>query len=1075
MVKSTSGGLVSLSPKKGAPIVTSLRSSDGSSVKFNRFAARQHHATKKRPIAGITAKLAAAKDRAQPAVDQHPQQESYVAPPVREGVLETVQEDVVTEKVKPKVNNTVKMSERSHKFLGVSAEAFSAFLEHERVPRKKKCEACSMATECVYRCTDCLQPPVACKTCTLKKHERLPFHILAKYDGVQRFWVECSLDDLGASIYLGHGGVPCPYILDARSMTVVHERGIYTAHIYFCGCCSLEEPPTSDVVQLIRAGLWPASWAQPRTAFSMSLMHQFHLLSVHAHVNPYDYFNYLARRTDDTFPGDCEDRYREMNTAIREYEFFVLCKRHGVEPEAEMKPRSLVTLCPACPQIDINMEPTWKDRPEALRYLDALFHTIDGNFVSNQKDKKRDLEDFPLTTGAGYFVDERDAKVLLDNQGPLVIEHSTCNNFEAMNHMRHWGAVSGTIGISCARHENVLGGGGMDLQKGERFINVDLALLSALQPYMELLRLVRAYDIVCQHAINLKVRAAELAKLMPQFRSILKMVPEAMEILMAIGKFHMEAHGPDCRYRYSFRYLPGVGMTDGEAQERVWSGQNGIALRTREQASGHRHDTINYFHDDRNYQKANALSGQLTRKLKAALKMKEQANDHLTIIEKEVKTGPLGEATLDEWKKWEKEWTARAAKQRHGKSKAVLEQEPQSPYEVKEEARLTKSQMLSDLLKTTSTSGTTTTGLLSAIEAGIELQETQARLLVELGEHGTASKKDEKEMVKTFKHQVEQWRSRETMYLQPLYEAAAGVLDATQRREAAINMSIESPEDAVQDWEPPEEWTADPDDDNTSKKRKRKEKKKRKEKETVKEKEKEKRPATSQASSPSTGSQERSEEWTEVNAIQIQLPSSQNPSIQMHEGMRIARGIEEVLRKDQGRTELDNVRAQLITSFGVSQVKKAVSGQGRKTRAQAAVKRKWKAVHSAANAYRRARAALIALGTSTDDIEFRPLTREDLKPFKMYGTDEELQAARSNLGESRKKVSWLWERWSFIEATTDPKLHASTQRWEEEVCLLKEEMRRSVRFYIYSKRWWQCQADEHEAKGRLGHAGASWK
>ena len=127
----------------------------------------------------------------------------------------------------------------------------------------------------------------------------------------------------------------------------------------------------------------------------------------------------------------------------------------------------------------------------------------------------------------------------------------------------------------------------------------------------------------------------------------------------------------------------------------------------------------------------------------------------------------------------------------------------------------------------------------------------------------------------------------------------------------------------------------------------------------------------------------------------------------MHEGMQIAWEIEEVLRKDQGRTELDNVRAQLITSFGVSQVKKAVSGQGRKTRAQAAVKRKWKAVHSAANAYRRARAALIALGTSTDDIEFRPLTREDLKPFKMYGTDEELQAARSNLGESRKKVSWL--------------------------------------------------------------------
>ena len=33
-----------------------------------------------------------------------------------------------------------------------------------------------------------------------------------------------------------------------------------------------------------------------------------------------------------------------------------------------------------------------------------MFYAIDGNYVSNQKDKKRDLEDFPLTMGAGYWV-----------------------------------------------------------------------------------------------------------------------------------------------------------------------------------------------------------------------------------------------------------------------------------------------------------------------------------------------------------------------------------------------------------------------------------------------------------------------------------------------------------------------------------------------------------------------------------------------------------------------------------------------------------------------------------------------
>ena len=33
---------------------------------------------------------------------------------------------------------------------------------------------------------------------------------------------------------------------------------------------------------------------------------------------------------------------------------------------------------------------------------------IDGNFVSNRKDKKVDPLDFPLTKGAGYFVNEDD-------------------------------------------------------------------------------------------------------------------------------------------------------------------------------------------------------------------------------------------------------------------------------------------------------------------------------------------------------------------------------------------------------------------------------------------------------------------------------------------------------------------------------------------------------------------------------------------------------------------------------------------------------------------------------------------
>ena len=44
------------------------------------------------------------------------------------------------------------------------------------------------------------------------------------------------------------------------------------------------------------------------------------------------------------------------------------------------------------------------------RYLDALYHAVDGNFTQNLKDKGSDQDDLPLTLGAGYFANEHDAK-----------------------------------------------------------------------------------------------------------------------------------------------------------------------------------------------------------------------------------------------------------------------------------------------------------------------------------------------------------------------------------------------------------------------------------------------------------------------------------------------------------------------------------------------------------------------------------------------------------------------------------------------------------------------------------------
>lgn len=197
------------------------------------------------------------------------------------------------------------MSQRLRTFLDVARPGYGAYLEREAVPERRRCQECSQNTV-VYRCTECMHARVLCAGCVISSHTRSPFHIIEKYDGERRFWVKCGLSELSVVVDLGHGGVQCPAGRQPRPMTIVHERGIWKTKIRFCNCCGPDGHATPNDTQLLRAGFWPASWDTPRTVFTMGLMEQFRLLSVHAHTNAYDFFNYLARRTDDTFPTDCE-------------------------------------------------------------------------------------------------------------------------------------------------------------------------------------------------------------------------------------------------------------------------------------------------------------------------------------------------------------------------------------------------------------------------------------------------------------------------------------------------------------------------------------------------------------------------------------------------------------------------------------------------------------------------------------------------------------------------------------------------------------------------------------------------
>ena len=138
-----------------------------------------------------------------------------------------------------------------------------------------------------------------------------------------------------------------------------------------------------------------------------------------------------------------------------------------------------------------------------------------------------------------------------------------------------------------------------------RFAHGDYAQFSGLRPWLVLKLFIRGYDINCQYDKKFLQRFETMKSLFPELQTIPKC--DWPFTLAAIGKFHVGAHTERCRYLHSYNYLPGVGITDGEAPKRVWAVMNSLARRTKEMMSGHRHDVLNDAFGDFNVRRVHAM------------------------------------------------------------------------------------------------------------------------------------------------------------------------------------------------------------------------------------------------------------------------------------------------------------------------------------------------------------------------------------------------------------------------------------------------------------------------------------
>ncbi|KIK74265.1 hypothetical protein PAXRUDRAFT_29183 [Paxillus rubicundulus Ve08.2h10] len=191
-------------------------------------------------------------------------------------------------------------------------------------------------------------------------------------------------------------------------------------------------------------------------------------------------------------------------------------------------------------------------------WLYGLFVAVDANFCLKRKKVSKDAVDPSLSKGWAYFVEELDYKVFLNRHIDIIQEKSTCSSHNAVNmadtKSNKGLSATGVGTVDCARHNMKLPSGVGDLQKGERYMNMDYLFFSMLRH--------NSVDVLNSH---------------------------------------------QCQTTFSFNFLPGIGRTDGKAPECGWANINPTALSTKEMRPGARRDTLDDHFGHWNWKKISLL------------------------------------------------------------------------------------------------------------------------------------------------------------------------------------------------------------------------------------------------------------------------------------------------------------------------------------------------------------------------------------------------------------------------------------------------------------------------------------
>ncbi|XP_063442474.1 uncharacterized protein LOC134722776 [Mytilus trossulus] len=437
--------------------------------------------------------------------------------------------------------------QRLHDWSTIRDDMYEAFISTE-APSTVSCHECNKEAQ-LFKCIDCTPWEMVCEDCLYRRHQYPHLHMFEAWRN-EAFvgavlktpsWILSSHSDCDSNYF--------------KSIVIIDVKGRqHKRNIQFCKC----EP---EAVTLVKYRLWPSTTKFPKLAFDMELLKWLYGLLIECHVSCKGFCealkfrsskyqrNYVNFQVLDIYKSLMTETFAEFRNFFQRTEF----------------PDKLDngTECPAC----------FSTLPKIYSF-DADFQLVRKASSGKQWAEPKHSNKF--------FLDQASVDAFMGNyyedRGKPDVE---CNDFQAGNHLRSKNknkklAETAVFGSTC-RHE--FPKYFFSLKHGERLGYAVYLLRKLLEEENSDDKdpLYIMYDIACSLESHLKKQNDQ---------SILDKVQFAIPI------FHCYGHKMACQVLYNPRKKNGIGLTDGESLERLWSYLGKFSKITKEMTPENRIDLL---------------------------------------------------------------------------------------------------------------------------------------------------------------------------------------------------------------------------------------------------------------------------------------------------------------------------------------------------------------------------------------------------------------------------------------------------------------------------------------------------